>query len=268
MRRHLRRLSRALRLALWLATAWLEITVTQGRGRRVCPARRQRAYRRLAQILSLRISRHGACPPAPTLLVANHISWLDVIAIGACGPTTFIAKAEVHRWPVLGRMASHLDTLFLRREVQREAAHAVFQAASRLRQGHTLTLFPEGTTTRGDRVAPFRAALMHAAVIADVPLTPVALRYLDGAGGQDRLAPFVDDDSLLPHLWQLLGRERTHLEIAFLPPIRATHRKQASGLAHQAIVDWLSETPRQPWPVPAWRRWASARRAGSRAARD
>lgn len=268
MRGHLRRLSRALRLVLWLTAAWLEVGLTQWRGRRVSPARRQRAYQRLAQILSLRISHHGVCPQTPTLLVANHISWLDVIAIGACSPTTFIAKAEVRRWPVLGRMASHLDTLFLRREVQRDAAHAVFQAGSRLRQGHTLTLFPEGTTTRGERVSPFRAALLHAAVIAEVPLTPVALRYLDGAGDRDRLAPFVDDDSLLPHLWQLLGREHTHVEVAFLPSIRVAHRKQAAGSAHQAIVDWLSETPRQPWPVPAWRRWASARRAGSRAATD
>ncbi|HJO36122.1 MAG TPA: lysophospholipid acyltransferase family protein [Gammaproteobacteria bacterium] len=267
MRRHLRRLSRALRLAVWLAAAWLEVGLAQWRGRRVSPARRQRAYRRLARILALRISLHGTCPPAPTLLVANHISWLDVIAIGACSPTSFIAKADVRGWPVLGRMASHLDTLFLRREVQRDAAHAVFQAGSRLGQGHTLTLFPEGTTTRGERLAPFRAALLHAAVIAEVPLTPVALRYLDGRGERDRLAPFVDDDSLLPHLWQLLGRERTHVEVAFLPAIRVAHRKQAAGAAHQAIADWLSGAPRQPWPVPAWRRWASARRAGSRAAR-
>ena len=184
-----------------------------------------RWMRSAAWLLGLRIEVH--CPPCdgPVLLVANHISWLDIIAIAATRPATFVAKAPVRHWPVLGRLAALSGTRFLERESLAGLCALVKDLTRLLEQGAGVAVFPEGTSSRGGQVLPFSAALFQSAVSADVQVQAITLRYGTGAG-PDPLAPFVGDTDFLSHLLPLLRRVETRVTLTFAPPIDAKGRKR------------------------------------------
>ncbi len=165
----------------------------------------------------------------PGLWVANHISWLDIVIIGAQSPVTFIAKSEVAGWPVLGFLARHIGTLFVYRgdaEQNREIAETMSWS---LRQGKRLVLFPEGTTTTGDRVLRFHAKLYQPAARVGSPVQAIAIAY-DGAARDG--APFIGEDDFLPHLIRLLALERIDVRLTYCPPL-AANRLNRDTLAAQ-----------------------------------
>jgi 1-acyl-sn-glycerol-3-phosphate acyltransferase len=114
-------------------------------------------------------------------VVANHVSWLDVLALNALWPATFVCKSEVRRWPVLGWLIGRDGTLFLERGNARQARRLGSRMARRLSAGERIALFPEGTTSDGTSVLPFRPALLQAAIASGAPVQPVALSYSDPA---------------------------------------------------------------------------------------
>lgn len=199
----------------------------------------RRWMQRLCRIVGLEVRVHGAPAGGPALLVANHVSWMDVIALAATARTGFVAKAEVARWPFIGTLARGVGTLFIARAGSSVLNGALDAIRGRLAAGRRVTLFPEGTTSTGETVLPFRAALFEAARRAAVVVQPVALRY-GAAAGPDRLAPFVGEDDLLAHLRRILPRRRTLLTIHFLPPLPATaSRRVLAARAHAAIRERL-----------------------------
>ena len=145
-------------------------------------------------------------PPerGPLLLAANHISWLDILVMHAARHCRFVSKADVRQWPVIGRLAAEAGTLFIERESRRDAMRVVHHMAERLSAGDVLAIFPEGTTSDGVNLLAFHANLFQAAITAEVPVLPVALRFVD-ASGQHSLAPcYIHDDTLLGSLWRTL----------------------------------------------------------------
>ena len=160
----------------------------------------------LLELVAIKLIVNGK-PPAygPVLLVANHISWLDMMVLMASCPNRFVAKAEVRHWPLLGKLAVAKGTLFVTRESPRDAVRVVHQMAEHLKAGEVLTIFPEGTTSNGVDLLPFHANLFQAAISADAPVQPVALQFFDVSSGQSSLAPcYIDDDTLLQSLWRTL----------------------------------------------------------------
>ena len=186
-----------------------------------------RWMRTVARLLGLRIEVH--CPPceAPVLMVANHVSWLDIIAIGATSPATFVAKAPVRHWPVLGRLASLSGTRFLERESLAGLCALVQDLSKLLEQGASVAVFPEGTSTSGEQVLPFSSALFQSAVSSGAQVQAISLRYGSRAC-PDPLAPFVGDADFLSHLLPLLKRAETHVTLVFAPPISAVGRQRQS----------------------------------------
>ncbi len=139
----------------------------------------------------------------PVMLVANHISWLDIASMHAARFCRFVSKADVKRWPVIGTLASGVGTLFIERESRRDAMRVVHQMADRLRGGDVLGVFPEGTTSDGLSLLPFHANLFQAAIAADAPVQPVAIQFIDKSSGQVSLAPcYIGDDTLFESLWR------------------------------------------------------------------
>lgn len=147
----------------------------------------------LVYTLGLRIEANTRALPTGVLVVCNHISWLDVFILNALAPTTFVCKDDVKNWPALGTLVAHSGTLFIERGSRSAAARTAHSMAERLRQGERVAVFPEGTTTQGTTLLPFRAALFQAAIEAKTGVQPVALRYLDRQGTRC-LAPAYDGD--------------------------------------------------------------------------
>ena len=141
--------------------------------------------RRMLDILGVELVVRGT-PPArgPLLLVANHISWLDILIMNAAQPTRFVSKADVKRWPLLGMLIDGAGTLYIERESRRDAMRVVHQVAERLRTQDLISVFPEGTTGDGRTLLPFHANILQAAISAGAPVLPVALKYVDRTSGQ------------------------------------------------------------------------------------
>jgi 1-acyl-sn-glycerol-3-phosphate acyltransferase len=196
--------------------------------------RLQEAIRRhwcasVCRILNVEIEVVGKPCSKTQLWVANHISWLDIIALGGRHPLLFVAKAEVADWPVMGYLARRLGTLFVRRGDAEQTTAIAEQMAWQLRQGRQIMLFPEGTTTDGSRVLRFHAKLLQPAQLAHAPVQAIAVEYLDEARN---IAPFIGDDDFLPHLLRILILEHIRLRLHYCPPLSPTQARD--GLAQTA----------------------------------
>lgn len=162
---------------------------------------------RMLAVLGIAVRVDGvAVACGPMLLVSNHISWLDIVVMHAtAGHCRFVSKSEVRHWPLIGTLATAAGTLYIERESRRDAMRVVHHMAESLRAGDVLAVFPEGTTGDGVVLLPFHANLMQAAISAQAPVQPVALRFLDTASGRASLAPcYIGDDTLIGSLWRTL----------------------------------------------------------------
>lgn len=203
--------------------------------------------RAVCRILRLRLRITGRPDPAAGLTVANHVSWLDIIALGAQRPFRFVAKEEVARWPVMGYLARGIGTLFIRRGDAEQAAATGEAMTWLLRRGAHLLLFPEGTTTRGEQVLRFHGKLFLPAQLAGANVQAVALRYRGEAAG---LAPFVDDDAFLPHLLRMLALPCIELELHYCPSLPVgLRRDQLARASRLQIAEWLYPRERRPRPL-------------------
>ncbi len=174
--------------------------------------------------------------PGPLLLVANHISWLDITSLHAARFCRFVSKADVARWPVIGALASGVGTLFIQRESRRDAMRVVHHMADSLRGGDVLAVFPEGTTGEGIELLPFHANLLQAAITAGAPVQPAALQFIDTHSGERSLAPcYVGDDTLLGSVWRTVRARGITVRIVF------GEVQQAQGRERRAWAQALRE---------------------------
>jgi 1-acyl-sn-glycerol-3-phosphate acyltransferase len=209
-------------LAGWFTIAWRFPSMTEAQRQ----ARVQAWAAGMLRIMGIEVQVSGT-PPAtgPMLLVANHISWLDILVMHAARHCRFIAKSDVKHWPLVGALATGGGTLYIERASRRDAMRVVHHMVERLLAGEVLAVFPEGTTTDGTRVLPFHGNLVQAAISAHVPVQPMALRYVDaGTGAPSLAASYVDDDSLLGSVWRTLTAPRIRALVVFGEPQLAQGR--------------------------------------------
>ena len=146
-------------------------------------------------------------PPltGPVMLVANHLSWLDLPVMPAARHCRFVSKADVKGWPLIGTLASAAGTLYIERSSRRDALRMVQIMQEALERGEVLAVFPEGTTGDGREMLPFHANLIQAAVAAQAPVQPVGLRFVDKASGTTSFAPsYIGDETLVGSIWRTL----------------------------------------------------------------
>lgn len=200
----------------------------------------------LCHLLDLTIIVQGTPSQAGTLLVANHISWLDIPALGGQTPISFLSKAEVAHWPLIGRLAKAGGTLFIERGKQGAAKAAREAMTARLACPQSLLIFPEGRTTDGTDVQKFYSRLLAASQERRSPIQAVAIKYVAGNGQLSSLAPFINGQSFLSHLWRFLDEDSTRVEITFLPPIPYPEQGDPKHLAttlREEIRQSLYSTP-------------------------
>jgi 1-acyl-sn-glycerol-3-phosphate acyltransferase len=182
--------------------------------------------------LAIKLIVNGTPPTGgPVLLVANHISWLDIVVIHAARHCRFISKADIQHWPVVGTLATGAGTLYIERESRRDAMRVVHHMAERLSAGDVLAVFPEGTTGDGTHVLPFHANLLQAAIAVNVPIQPVALQFADAQGQQSFAPCYVGDDTLLCSLWRTLCSDGIQAVVTFGAPQTADGRDRRSWAA-------------------------------------
>jgi len=198
--------------------------------------------------LGIRLEVQGdATRPGPLLLVANHISWLDITSLHAARFCRFVSKADVQAWPLIGALASGVGTLFIQRESRRDAMRVVHHMADSLRAGDVLAVFPEGTTSDGVDLLPFHANLLQAAIAAGAPVQPVALQFIDTHSGERSLAPcYVGDDTLLGSVWRTVRARGITVRIVFGAPQPAQGReRRAWALSlREDVISLRAQVPR------------------------
>ncbi|NKF22896.1 lysophospholipid acyltransferase family protein [Solimonas marina] len=234
----------ALLLALIVLGLLMAVLVTADLSERLdCARMAGWWHRRLLAVLGIRVQRHGTPVDGAHLSIANHISWLDIPVMNACEPVRFVAKSEIRNWPLAGWLATAAGSFYLRRG-RGDASRVVDRLTTYLRNGGSVALFPEGTTTTGRQVQRFHARMFAPAIDARCVVQPIALRYLPVADGRD-VAPFVGDDDLFRHLLRVLREPRIDVELTYCAPLEALGRERTelAAAAQAAIEDALGLPP-------------------------
>jgi 1-acyl-sn-glycerol-3-phosphate acyltransferase len=175
---------------------------------------------RLLKVLGIEVQLIGVCPghyPGNTVLVSNHISWIDIFVINAKTVSRFVAKAEVRDWPLIGWLSLKTGTLFITREKRQDTVKVNQQVATALAEGDCIAIFPEGSTTDGRTLRAFNSSLLQPAVSSGATVIPVAIRYRTRAGDYTDAAAYVDDMSLVDSMRRLAATRVIIAELEFLP---------------------------------------------------
>jgi 1-acyl-sn-glycerol-3-phosphate acyltransferase len=193
---------------------------------------------KLLGVMGISLHAHGSPKAGAKLVVANHVSWLDIAALHAVIPEArFVSKADVRHWPLVGRLVAGAGTLFIEREKKRDALRVVHQMAEALKAGDTVAVFPEGTTGDGRTLLPFHANLLQAAIATGTPVQPAVLRFFDADQAVSPVAEFLGNTTLAQSLWRFLRADSVGVEVRLLPPQATAHADRRALAEHlQATI--------------------------------
>ncbi|HYD60645.1 MAG TPA: lysophospholipid acyltransferase family protein [Noviherbaspirillum sp.] len=195
--------------------------------------------------VSVRIERHHGAHPAPrALMVANHVSWLDIFVINSLHPTRFVAKSDIRDWPLIGWLCEKTGTIFISRGRLRDVRRIYQGLVTSLHAGEHVAFFPEGTTAPQGGLLPFHANLFEAAIEAEVPVQPYAVHYTDDGGKLHPAADFVGDMTFVQSIVAVLKAGGMTAHLTVLPAIetgKTSHRRELADAARHAIADVLGD---------------------------
>lgn len=199
----------------------------------------------LISLLNIKVRLSGVVPDLSVqnmMLVANHVSWLDIYILNTVRPARFVSKLEVRSWPIIGWLASQTGTLFIDRTKRHDTSRINGEMADVLSKGGCIAIFPEGTTSNGSLLRPFHASLMQPAIHSRSQVWPAAIRYTHADGSPNMVPAYIDDISFLASLVLILSQHVIYAELKFMPPITAQDktRRELARAAERAIADSLS----------------------------
>ena len=195
----------------------------------------QRWAVKMLRCLGVTVRVSGTPQAGAVLMVANHVSWLDIPALHASAPRTrFVSKSAIAHWPLLGRLARAGGTLFIERERKRDALRVVHEVADALRNADAVAVFPEGTTGAGHTVLPFHANLLQAAITTATVIQPVVLRYSEPGLPVSEAAKYIDDTTLVESVMKVCRARGLVVDVRFLPP-------EPAELDRRALAERLRE---------------------------
>ena len=201
---------------------------------------RQRLSRRLLRTMHVSVERHGAVPEGG-LLVSNHLGYLDVLAYGSMIDGTFLSKAEVAEWPLLGPLTRAVGTLFVERGSARSTAKANREIAALLEKGEQVLIFPEGTSSGGDGLLPFQSPFFDAPQRTGKPVWPAAVAYraaLSHGTVPERVC-YWGDMVIGPHLFGLLCVRSIEATVCFGATAIAVADRRTGATEAQAAIERL-----------------------------
>jgi 1-acyl-sn-glycerol-3-phosphate acyltransferase len=198
--------------------------------------------RGVCRAFGVRVRMSGEPLKPPVLIVANHISWLDISVLHSTAAMGFVGKAEIGTWPVLGFLARAGDTIFHERGSHDSAAGVAGTVIERLKAGRRVAIFPEGGIRPGESVGVFHARLFRVAIEVDCPVQPVMIRYTRN-GRPDPEMTFINNESMTINMLRLLGRPACEADIRFLGGIEPAGRprKEIAAEAQAAVMEAYRE---------------------------
>jgi len=222
----------AFEAALQFLLMWLQGRAQPGQRAEWLHRTCARALRRL----SIPVEHSGDIPESG-LIVANHLSYLDILALSAAAPFIFIAKKEVRSWPIFGWIAAKAGTLFVDRERRLETGKVNESVSGALRAGLRVVLFAEGTSSDGSAVLPFRPSLFEPALAAGAPITPVFISYEASSGSVAKDVCYWGEMKFVTHALKLFSIESVTARIIFGPTLRNLRdRKQAADVTRAEVL--------------------------------
>jgi 1-acyl-sn-glycerol-3-phosphate acyltransferase len=232
---------RGIPLAIAVLGCFFELMLRAALGKFDEPARArilQKWCRRVASALRLRYSVEGPIP-ASGLIVSNHLSYLDVLVFSAAARTCFVSKDEVRSWPVVGWAAALAGTIFIDR-TRAAATHEIQpEMQEALNAGVRLVLFPEGTSSSGEVLFPFRSSLFQPAIDLNAPITAAAIQYSLLDGDPAREVCYWGEMTLAPHLLHLLTKERIDANLRFAPETFQFQDRKEAARVLQSVIENL-----------------------------
>lgn len=187
--------------------------------------------------VTVQMSNGSAVPLKDGMIVANHVSWLDIFVINALYPCRFVAKSEIRAWPLAGWLVEKAGTVFIERGNRRELRSVFKGLVTALHSGQRVAFFPEGTTAAQGNILPFHANLFEAAVDAKVRVQPFALSYKDEKGRHHPSVDFIGDMTFVESVLEIIRGKPVHARLACLEPMEGegAHRRELAQAAHDAI---------------------------------
>jgi 1-acyl-sn-glycerol-3-phosphate acyltransferase len=200
--------------------------------------------KQLLEIFNIGIQIEGQQPTRSTagsLIIANHVSWLDIFVVNAIHPSRFIAKSEVREWPIIGWLCKRSGTIFIDRALRQKTSATNLRISLLLEQGTCVGLFPEGTTTDGKQVGHFHSSLIQPAIDAHARIFPIALRYQDDDGEANTAAPFIGDTTLVQSIWRIIRCSHLNALVVFTPELSTADmgRRMLARAAQDSIAQAL-----------------------------
>jgi 1-acyl-sn-glycerol-3-phosphate acyltransferase len=209
--------------------------------RRARAAWMHRSARRHIKVFGCHPEIFGAIPPSG-LLVANHLSYLDIVLIGSVTPAVFVSKADVRQWPLFGWLATLSGTVFIQRERRTHVGAVNREIEDALADGALVVVFPEGTSSDGTDVLPFRASLLEPALRGGHPISTAWIHYELADGDAKREVCYWGDHTFFPHLLNLLGKKSVRATLRFGKFHRTTDdRKELAGQLREAVLKLKTE---------------------------
>ncbi len=220
--------NRAARVTAFFVETWSRMVARGPVTPRECARELSWVAENTCALHGVRPSVRGRIPSEPCVLVANHISYFDPVVLASMLPLSAVAKREVSSWPLIGELSRKLGTLYVTRDDAHSGARCLREALRALEAGVSVLVFPEGTTTVGDSVLPFKRGIFGVAARAQVPVVPVCIQY-------DRAdAAWVGDDAFLPHYMRAMTHACTRVNVRFMDALSATSGRDAQHVAEDA----------------------------------
>ena len=233
---------RAAALAVWTVAAWISWMAAALFGRRASAHLRLGVMRRWGRgclwVFGARVEVVGTPPSPPFLLVSNHLGYLDVLLLAATSPARFLSRADVAHWPGIGPIARSAGTLFIDRAAKRDLPRVIGQVQDTFEAGHGVIFFPEGTSSGGADVLPFKASLFEFAATGELPVHCASLaleRPAERAPASETVCWWADM-TFGDHAWGLLKRPGFTARVAFAEaPVTAGERKRLAAEAERVV---------------------------------
>lgn len=198
-------------------------------------------YKQGCDIVGLKVIVNGEPAPGPVLMVANHVSWLDILLLASVANPRFLSKAEIRKWPLIGWAGQQIDTLFIQRGERSASEAASAGIAEGLQNDNRILIFPEGTTTEGKVVGRLHARLFGAAINTGSPVQPIVIHYTDenSVSHTSERIHFVGNQNLIRNVWLLLGCKNATAFVYCLPPV------DSSGLTRKVLAGDIQQSMQQ-----------------------